>query len=131
IHIERTNHRPSAADIISLAPSQNRFNGMGTCNLIYPRGYIVTNHHVIEDVNVIRVRLADGTQQNAALVARSPEMDLALLKIDTGRALPTMQLGTAADLMVGETVIAVGNAYGYEHTVSVGVVSAVKRDVSL
>src|SRR5262249_8286972 len=51
--------------------------------------------------------------------------------IDVQRPLPTIQLGTASDLMVGETVIAVGNAYGYEHTVSVGVVSAVKRDVSL
>src|SRR5262249_28304904 len=57
--------------------------------------------------------------------------DLALLKIDAGRSLPTIPLGTATDLMIGETVVAIGNAYGYEHTVSVGVVSAVKRDVSL
>ncbi len=65
------------------------------------------------------------------MLARDPECDLALLKIDADRPLPTIPLGTARDLMVGETVIAIGNAYGYEHTVTVGVVSAVSRDVSL
>src|SRR5439155_24952381 len=79
----------------------------------------------------LRIKLADGTAAHATVVARSPETDLALLKIDVGRLLPTMPLGTANDLMVGETVVAIGNAYGYEHTVSVGVVSAVKRDVTL
>src|SRR5262249_11519744 len=63
--------------------------------------------------------------------ARSPEMDLAIIKIDAKDPLPTMPLGAAGDLMLGETVIAIGNAFGYEHTVSVGVVSALKRDVSL
>src|SRR5207253_11082349 len=93
--------------------------------------YIVTNQHVVEDVNVIRIRLSDGTSQNAAVIARSQEADLALLKIDTAGPLPTVPLGTASDLMVGETVVAIGNAYGYEHTVTVGVVSAVSRDVTL
>jgi serine protease Do len=131
IHSERTIHSPAPVDFFSLSPSQSRVNGMGTGILIDPRGYIVTNHHVIEDVSVIRVRLSDGSAQNALVVARSAEMDLALLKIEPNQSLPTMPLGTAEDLMVGETVIAIGNAYGYEHTVSAGVVSAVKRDVSL
>src|SRR5207245_10001 len=95
------------------------------------RGYIVTNHHVVEDVNVIRVRLSDGNTYTAMVQSRDHEADLALLKIDAGRPLPTMPLGTARDIMVGETVIAIGNAYGYEHTVTVGVVSAVGRDVAL
>src|SRR5262249_48167707 len=103
----------------------------GTGILIDPRGYIVTNHHVVEDVNVIRIRLSDGGSYSALVVARSPEADLALLKIETSRPLAIMPLGTAADLMVGETVLAIGNAYGYEHTVSVGIVSAIKRDVTL
>lgn len=131
IHSERTLQGSVPAEFFSLSPSQNRINGMGTGIVIDPRGYIVTNHHVVEDVSVIRIRLSDGTTQSALVVARSPDTDLALLKIDVGRSLPTMPLGTAADLMVGETVIAIGNAYGYEHTVSVGVVSATKRDVSL
>jgi serine protease Do len=129
IHSERT--VTSSGDLYALAPSQNRVNGMGTGVIIDPRGYIVTNHHVVEDVTLLRTRLADGTTQNAVVVARNHEMDLALIKIEPPYPLPVMPLGTAMDLMVGETVIAVGNAYGYEHTVSVGIVSAVKRDVSL
>jgi serine protease Do len=129
IHSERT--VIGSGDHFALSPSQNRVNGMGTGIIIDPRGYIVTNHHVIEDVSSLRIRLADGSTQTAAIVARNPEVDLALIKIDPAQPLPTMPLGTAADLMVGETVFAVGNAYGYEHTVSVGIVSAIKRDVSL
>ncbi len=108
-----------------------QINGMGTGVIVDPRGYIVTNHHVIEDVTTLRVRLADGTTAPAKVIARDPETDLALLKIEVAKALPTMALGTTKDLMVGETVIAMGNAYGYEHTVTVGVVSALNRDVVL
>jgi serine protease Do len=104
---------------------------MGTGIIIDARGYIITNQHVVEDVGVIRVRLSDGTATSARILARDNESDLALLKIDVDRPLPVMPLGTASDLMVGETVIAIGNAYGYEHTVTVGIVSAVKRDVTL
>ncbi len=132
IHSERTVQGPgSAEELLALTPSQNRINGMGTGILIDARGYIVTNQHVVEDVNLIRVRLADGTSASARVLARDAESDLALLKIDTARPLPVMPLGTATDLMVGETVIAIGNAYGYDHTVTVGVVSAVHRDVTL
>ncbi len=128
IHSERTIAGVAASD---LTHSHNRINGMGTGIVIDPRGYLVTNHHVIDEVNTLRVRLADGTTCHAQVVARSPDTDLALLKIDADRPLPTMPLGTANDLMVGETVIALGNAYGYEHTVSLGIVRALKRDVVL
>jgi serine protease Do len=132
IHSERTVKGPApATETAAVAPSQSRINGMGTGIIIDPRGYIVTNYHVVEDVNVIRVKLSDGTAQNALVLARSHDADLALLKISVARPLPTMPLGTAQDLMVGETVVAIGNPYGYEHTVSQGVVSAIKRDVSL
>jgi serine protease Do len=131
IHSERTVMGPAAEELFSLSPSQNRVNGMGTGIIIDPRGYIVTNQHVVEDVNVIRVRLGDSTVASARVIARDQESDLALLKIEVSRPLAVMPLGTASDLMVGETVIAVGNAYGYEHTVSVGVVSATGRDVTL
>jgi serine protease Do len=131
IHSERTAQGPASAELFATTPSQNRINGMGTGVLVDPRGYIVTNQHVVDDVNIIRVRLSDGTTYTATVLARDHEADLALLKIDAGRPLPTVPLGTARDLMVGETVIAVGNAYGYEHTVTVGIVSAIKRDVTL
>jgi serine protease Do len=128
IHSERT--VPAPADgREGAAPS--RVNGMGTGIIIDPRGYIITNQHVVEDVNVLRVRLSDGTSTSAKVIARDAETDLALLKIEVTKPLPTIPLGTSQDLMVGETVVAIGNAYGYEHTVSKGIVSALKRDVSL
>lgn len=125
IHSER-NASPSEA-----MTQGTRINGMGTGVIVDPRGYIVTNHHVIEDVTTLRVRLADGTNYPAKVLARDAETDLALLKIESAKPLPTIPLGTTRDLMVGETVIAMGNAYGYEHTVTVGVVSAMGRDVVL
>jgi serine protease Do len=128
IHSERT---VPSSDHYAAPAAQSKVNGMGTGIIIDPRGYIVTNQHVVEDVSSLRVHLADGTSQNAVVLARHAETDLALLKIDAKSPLPTMPLGTASDLMVGETVIAIGNAFGYEHTVSVGVVSAIKRDVTL
>lgn len=131
IHSERTVQNSAGHEAYAAAPSQNRVNGMGTGIVVDSRGYIITNQHVVEDVSLLRIRLADGTSAQATVVARSPSMDLALLKIDVNRPLPVIPLGTASDLMVGETVVAIGNAYGYEHTVSVGVVSAIKRDVSL
>lgn len=131
IHSERTVLGNVSEELFAMTPSQNRVNGMGTGIIIDPRGYIVTNQHVVEDVNLLRVRLADGSAHTARVIAREVETDLALLKIDTSRPLTAMPLGTATDLMVGETVVAIGNAYGYEHSVTVGVVSAIKRDVTL
>jgi serine protease Do len=129
IHSERT--VSPGPETYPLPATPNRINGMGTGIVIDPRGYIVTNHHVVEDVTLLRIKLGDGAQANAVVVARNPEIDLAILKIEPPHPLAVMPVGTAHDLMVGETVIAIGNAYGYEHSVSLGIVSAVKRDVSL
>src|SRR5205807_8341744 len=70
IHSERTVHGPASEDLFSHTPSQNRINGMGTGILIDARGYIVTNHHVVEDVSLIRVRLSDGAAYNARVLIR-------------------------------------------------------------
>jgi serine protease Do len=129
IHSER--NVAAAAESYSGGATYSRVNGMGTGIVVDPRGYIVTNQHVIDDVNLLRIRLADGSSHGATIFARSPETDLAIIKINAGQPLPMIPIGTASDLMVGETVLAVGNAYGYEHTVSLGIVSAIKRDVSL
>jgi len=131
IHSERNVAAPAADELFTLAPSPSRVNGMGSGIIIDPRGYIVTNQHVVDDVQVLRVRLSDGSTYGARVVAREPEADLALLKIEANRPLPTPVIGTASDLMLGETVIAIGNAYGYEHTTTTGIVSALKRDVTL
>jgi serine protease Do len=131
IHSERTVRAASSDEMFPTTSTQSRVNGMGTGILIDPRGYIITNQHVVEDVALIRIRLADGTTASARVLARDSECDLALLKIEVDHPLPTLPLGATRDLMQGETVIAIGNAYGYEHSVTVGVVSYVGRDVSL
>ncbi len=108
-----------------------RVNGMGTGVVIDQRGYILTNHHVVDGVRDIQVTLADGKQNVATLVCRDPETDLAIIRIETPEKLPVIDTGTSSDLMPGETVIAVGNAYGYEHTVTQGIISALSRAVQV
>ena len=106
-------------------------NGMGTGVIIDPRGYILTNYHVVEDVKEIQVTTSAREKTIGELIAHDPETDLALLKIDLPRQLPTIPLGTSSDLMLAETVAAVGNAYGYEHTVTVGIISQLGRTVQV
>jgi serine protease Do len=108
-----------------------RVNGMGTGIVIDPRGYIVTNYHVVDDVQSLRVRLVDQSNHAARVVAMDKESDLAIIKIEPQKPLLMLPLGTANDLMLAERVFAIGNAYGYEHTVTIGHVSAMKRDVTL
>ncbi|MBY0457146.1 MAG: trypsin-like peptidase domain-containing protein, partial [Gemmataceae bacterium] len=95
------------------------------------RGYILTNFHVVDDVSSLRVRLHDGAGHPARVVATDKEADLAVIKIEPTKPLPVIGLGTSADLLVGEQVIAIGNAFGYEHSVTDGRVSFKGRDVSL
>jgi serine protease Do len=108
-----------------------RVSGMGSGVLIDPRGYILTNHHVVDKVQGIVVQLFDGTTYPARVLQFDAVMDLAIVKVDPDHSLPAIKVGTSSDLMVGETVITIGNAYGYENTVSVGIVSALHRDVTL
>jgi serine protease Do len=108
-----------------------RVNGMGTGVVIDPRGYIVTNHHVVDNVPRINVTLADESTYIADLISYDVATDLAIIHIDAGHALPVIPIGTSSDLMLGETVIAVGNAYGYSHTVTQGIISALHRSVQV
>ena len=106
-------------------------NGMGTGVVIDSRGYVLTNYHVVQGVKTIEVTLADKRKTTAQLMAHDPVTDLAILKIDTDRPLPTIKIGTSSDLMLAEEVTAVGNAYGYEHTVTLGIISALNRTVQV
>jgi len=108
-----------------------RVNGMGTGVVIDDRGYIVTNHHVVDGVREIQVTLANSDKHIARLVARDLETDLAIIKIDPKGPLKVIRIGTSSDLMAGESVIAVGNAYGYPHTVTRGIISALHRAVQV
>jgi len=111
--------------------TSRRVNGMGTGVVIDERGYIVTNHHVVDGVREIEVTLYDGTRYIAKLVARDPKTDLAIIKVDPDQPMQVIQIGTSADLMPGESVIALGNAYGYEHTATRGIISALHRAVQV
>lgn len=108
-----------------------RVSGMGTGVIVDGHGYILTNHHVVDKVQGIEVHLADGTSYPGHVVQHDEAMDLAMVKIDANRALPAVTLGSSADLLVGEDVITIGNAFGYENTVSVGIISALNRNVTL
>jgi serine protease Do len=108
-----------------------RVSGMGTGVLIDGRGYILTNHHVVDKVQGIEVHLYDGTNLPARLIQSDKDMDLAILKVDAGRELTAITIGTSSDLFLGETVITIGNAFGYENTVSQGIIGALKRSVTL
>jgi serine protease Do len=111
------------------APRQ--VNGMGTGTIVDERGYILTNYHVVSDVRRIHVTLDDGRECTAQLVAFDPTADLAVIKIPTDKSLSVIRIGTSADLMEGESVIALGNAFGYEQTVTRGIISALGRDVQV
>lgn len=127
---EKTISVPAAGQAAGV-DSSRRVNGMGTGVIIDARGYAITNHHVVDGVPEILVTLADGQRYVAKLVARDMETDLAVIKIESPSPLPVIPLGTSSDLMPGETVIAVGNAYGYEHTVTRGIISALHRAVQV
>ncbi len=111
--------------------ADRRVNGMGTGIVIDERGYILTNHHVVDGVHEIEVTLHDGVRRIARLVAHDVKTDLAIIKIDASTSLQVINIGTSGDLLTGETVIAVGNAYGYEHTVTRGIISALHRSVEV
>lgn len=127
IHSEKT----ASADTLFAPNKSRKVNGMGTGIVIDERGYIATNHHVVKGVDVLRCTLKDGGVYTARVLTYDAAKDLAIIKIETGKPLPVMPLGTSSDLMLGETVIAVGNAYGYEHTVTCGILSSLSRDVEV
>ena len=131
IHSERTVAAAADDPFRGSQLQPQRVKGMGTGIVLDSRGYVVTNFHVIDDIQTLRVTLADGRTVAARVLATDKKADLALVKIDPTGALPVVNLGTATDLLDAETVIAIGNAFGYEHSASVGHVAYKSRDVSL
>ena len=99
----------------------------GSGVIIDPTGYVITNDHVIDQARTIRVRLSDDEEYEARLVGRDPWTDLALLKIQPSRHLTAAVLGDSDRVRVGDWVLAIGNPFGLEHSVSAGIVSAKGR----
>ena len=112
-------------------PQQRERNarGLGSGFIIDADGHIVTNNHVIDGARKVTVTLEDGTELPAHVVGRDPRTDLALLKIDAGKALPHVTLGDSDTAQPGDWVVAVGNPYGLGGTVTAGVVSARGRAI--
>jgi serine protease Do len=101
---------------------------LGSGFIISGDGYVLTNNHVVEDAEIIRVRLNDRRELEARLVGADPRSDLALLKVEA-TDLPTVKLGHSADLKVGEWVLAIGSPFGFDHSVTAGIVSAIGRSL--
>jgi serine protease Do len=102
---------------------------LGTGFVISDDGYIVTNNHVIEDVESITVRFADGKELPAEVVGRDPKTDVALIRVKSETPLFALPLGDSEAVRPGEWVVAVGNPFGLEHTVTAGIVSAKHRNI--
>ncbi|MDH3453668.1 MAG: trypsin-like peptidase domain-containing protein, partial [Desulfuromonadales bacterium] len=107
------------------APRKERSLGSGF--IISADGYILTNDHVVDGADEIKVKLSDGREFKGEVRGLDPKLDLALIKIEAGENLPVARLGESDNIKVGEWVMAIGNPFGLEQTVTVGIVSAKGR----
>ena len=117
----------------SLPPSgkggrQREAQSLGSGFIISPDGFILTNNHVVADADEIIVRLSDRSEMKAKLVGTDPRSDVALLKIE-GKNLPVLKLGKSQDLKAGQWVVAIGSPFGFDHTVTQGIISAIGRSL--
>jgi serine protease Do len=110
---------------------QRRVKVLGSGFIVHEDGYIITNAHVVEGAKNIKVMLGDGHEFLATVISADQSKDLAVLTIETQDKLPFIHPGRSSDLMIGETVVAIGNPYGYSNTVTSGVVSAAGRDIEV
>ncbi len=128
---------PAVVRIVSTKEVLNFFylqavpqQGLGSGVVIRPDGLILTNNHVIEDASKIQVTLSNGKTYKGKVVGADPISDVALVRINA-KDLPYVGLGDSSKLKVGQSVVAIGNPYGLDHTVTVGVVSALERNVNI
>ena len=112
-----------------LPRSSRKRRSLGSGVIIHPDGYILTNEHVVAKAVRIKVTLIDKREFDAHLVGADIKSDLAIIKIDSREPLPYVEMGRSDDLMIGETVIAIGNPFGLQHTVTTGIISALNRNI--
>lgn len=109
--------------------ARRKVQSIGSGFVVHERGYIVTNAHVVARASDIKASFADGRTVPAQMVAVDQEHDLAILRIKADHPLKALTLGHSNDIMVGETVVAIGNPLGLQHTVTAGIVSALNRQL--
>jgi serine protease Do len=131
VQMVETRFRSRGFDDFFFGPQEERraVEGLGSGVIIDPSGIIVTNDHVIRGASQIHIVLADGRQLDAEVIGSDADADLAVLKVSTKAPLPAAKLGTSSDLMIGESVVAIGSPLGLKKTVTVGVVSALGRTI--
>jgi serine protease Do len=136
VHVRGTSEEPvrsSSAPPAPGAPSDRTPDGnktsIGTGFLIHKDGYLVTNEHVVRSVTDLRIRLYDGRELSACVVGADQPTDIALLKVSSDVPLPMLPLGDSDAVRVGEPVVAIGNPYGFNNSVTAGIVSAKERVV--
>jgi S1-C subfamily serine protease len=129
---------PSVVNITSLGEQRDFFNrpvgqvprGTGTGFVWDDRGHIVTNFHVIQDASGAKVTLSDQSTWDAQLVGVFPDRDLAVLRIEAPKdKLPPLAIGSSRELQVGQRVLAIGNPFGLDQTLTTGIVSALNREI--
>jgi putative serine protease PepD len=127
---------PAVANILTKATQYDFFmdpvpvEGAGSGFVIDPRGYILTNYHVVQDAQSIEVVLGDQSRYPAKFIGADKRNDVALIKVDPkGKQLAALNLGDSSTLQVGQKVLAIGNPFGFQSTLTTGVVSALGRTV--
>ncbi|MDL2315894.1 Do family serine endopeptidase [Desulfovibrio sp. OttesenSCG-928-A18] len=118
-------------DFYNRAPRSRKTSSLGSGFIISPDGYIVTNNHVVQDADVIRVNMGSKKGEKpleAVIVGTDPETDLALIKVEAS-GLPYLKFGDSDELEVGEWVVAIGSPLGLDHTVTAGIVSGKGRNI--
>ena len=108
-------------------PREYKNKGLGTGFIISQEGYILTNNHVVEKAEEILVKLNDDREFEAKIIGTDPKTDIALIKIDSKKDLPFIEFGDSSKLQIGDWVLAIGNPFGLEHTVTAGIISAKGR----
>lgn len=115
----------------SIEETRDLYENIGSGVVIDPKGVVLTNEHLVSKAVQIKVRFLNGKEYKADVLGCDPEFDIAILKIRNGNNFPYLKLKKRTDLMVGETVIVIGNPYGLSNSVSVGVISALGRNIKI
>ena len=109
--------------------NQNNKKSLGSGVLINKEGYILTNEHVVARASKISIALSDKREFEARVIGADIKSDLAIIKIDSDQFLPFVPMGRSDDLMIGEKILAIGNPFGLRHTVTMGIISALNRNI--